>query len=375
MAGLYIHIPFCTSRCYYCDFFSQVDSAAIPQFVAAMVKELEMQAPLQQEPLESIYLGGGTPSLLPLTYLGQILDTVYRQFSLSSSPEITIEGNPDDITQVYAQGLSSLGFNRVSLGVQSLIDTELKQIGRRHNAKQVVDAVEYLRAAGFQNLSLDLIYGLPSQSLDSWQESVERVLALTPQHISAYGLTYEEGTMLSQMRETGKISPASEELYIAQYDWLVERLVQVQYERYEVSNFAKQGYHSRHNSSYWQGKIYYGVGPAAHAFDGSTRSWNEADLTQYVERLTKGLLPRRGSEKLSPSQLFDEMIMLGLRTTQGVSFRKLEALPEVDALLPAFNKKIEGLQARGLLTIKNGYLRATDAGFWLLDGIIANLFH
>jgi oxygen-independent coproporphyrinogen-3 oxidase len=252
MAGLYIHIPFCASKCIYCDFYSLAGSSHdTGQYVDALVAELKLRHRELAEPLRTLYVGGGTPSLLPLGQFARLVDAVGRVAPLDSVEEFTVEVNPDDVTAGYIAGLKELGVNRISMGVQSFDDRDLRFINRRHTARQAIEAVRAIRQAGVHNVSIDLIYGIPGQTLDSWSRTVDQAVALGVEHISAYSLMYEQGTRLWVMRQTGKVAEVDDDTCVAMYDLLVSRLHLAGYGHYEISNFALPGYCSRHNSSYW----------------------------------------------------------------------------------------------------------------------------
>ena len=262
MAGIYIHVPFCQSRCAYCDFYSTTLLSHREAYVDTLCRELEHRLPeLKGEPIKTIYFGGGTPSTLTIEELKKILETIFHLSSLNFQlEEITLEANPDDLTEEYVKGLRTLPINRVSLGIQSFHDRTLRLVGRRHTAQEAIDAVRRLQQAGLTNISIDLIYGLPGETLDDWAYSLNQATALGVKHISAYHLTYEEGTRLWRMQEQGLVTPIDEEQSIRSFELLREKLLAAGYEHYEISNFALPGYHSRHNSSYWQGIIYIGIG-------------------------------------------------------------------------------------------------------------------
>ena len=277
MAGIYIHVPFCQSRCIYCDFYSTTLLAHREAYVETVCRELNHRLPeLQGESATTIYFGGGTPSILGVDKLSRILGSLDN---LESINEITLEANPDDLTEEYIQELRTLPINRISLGVQSFHDRTLQFMGRRHTAQEAINAVRRLQHAGVTNISIDLIYGLPGETLDDWNCSLDQAILLGIKHISAYHLTYEEGTRLWHMQELGIVSPIDEEQSIRSFELLREKLLTAGYEHYEISNFALPGYYSRHNSSYWEGTKYIGVGPGAHSYDGLNRRWNLSNLT------------------------------------------------------------------------------------------------
>lgn len=324
MAGVYVHIPFCASRCSYCDFFSTLRVAdAGEAYVDAVIAEVRMRCgELRGEPVSTLYLGGGTPSHLPVPLLARLIDGVNGVLDLQGLEEFTIEANPDDVTPEWCAVVVALGVNRVSMGVQSFEDEILRAVGRRHDASQVVDAVRNLRGAGIDNISIDLIYGLPGQTVDSWTTTVEQTIALGPKHVSAYGLTYEESTRLWRQRERGEVVEVPEEQCLEMYRVLVERLSAAGFEHYEISNFALPGYYSRHNSSYWDETPYLGLGAAAHSYDGAVRRSNPPDLQGYINEISAGRLACE-VEEMSQWERYDERVMLGLRTAHGVDVARL----------------------------------------------------
>lgn len=324
MAGIYVHIPFCASRCTYCDFFSTLSLGESGEdYVRAVVAEAALRRDeLQGEPVKTLYLGGGTPSQLSASLLEALVHGIDKAIPLADVEEFTIEANPDDVTPQWCAALLPLGVNRVSMGVQSFEDDILRLIGRRHTAGQAIEAVGLLREAGIDKISIDLIYGLPGQTCTSWTESVEHAIALQPQHISAYGLTYEPGTRLWLQRERGEVTEVPEQQCLDMYRILTEKMRAAGYVHYEISNFAKPGHHSRHNSSYWDETPYLGLGAGAHSYDGAERRYNPNNLREYIDKIQAGELAYE-QEKLSWRERYDERVMLGLRTARGVDADRL----------------------------------------------------
>ena len=374
MAGVYVHIPFCASRCSYCDFFStlQLEQKGADYVEAVIAEALLRREELHGETVRTLYLGGGTPSQLPLPLLSRLIAGLGECFDLSGVEEFTVEANPDDVTAAWCEALPPLGVNRVSMGVQTFEDDILRLIGRRHTASQVEEAVARLRDTGIDNISIDLIYGLPRQTIASWTDSVERALALTPQHISAYGLTYEEGTRLWWQRERGEVTEVPEEQCREMYRILVQSLQRAGYEHYEISNFALPGYHSRHNSSYWNDTPYLGLGAGAHSYDGEVRRSNPANLQEYIDKVTAGK-PAFEQEELTRWERYDERVMLGLRTSQGVDADKLRKDFGNEAWRH-FVKMAQGHITAGNLSVSdNGRYVLTRDGIMLSDSIIRDL--
>ncbi|MGM9869737.1 MAG: radical SAM family heme chaperone HemW [Sodaliphilus sp.] len=327
MAGLYVHIPFCRSKCAYCDFYSMPHrlNFAADYVDALLVEASERRGEIVDEPITTLYMGGGTPSLLPEELMEKLVTGLRTTFYLSAVEEFTIEVNPDDVNVDYILFLKSLGVNRVSMGVQSFIDRDLKFINRRHNAAQAIDAVEAINEGGIDNISIDLIYGIPGQSREDWKKNVEKAVLLKVKHISAYTLMYEHGTRLTTMRDLGKVKEVAEEHMAAMYDTLVRVMKSAGYLHYEISNFCKPGYHSRHNSGYWNLTPYLGLGVAAHSYDGVIRRSNPSNLNAYI-RAMKAHESYAIEEVLSESERYDEYVMLRLRTAKGLNMASLRQL-------------------------------------------------
>lgn len=361
MAGIYIHIPFCKSRCRYCDFFSTTQLEKREAYVKAVVEEWgHYQNEWSKQEIRTIYLGGGTPSLLPIESLHLLLHSILSGINPSTIQEITLEANPGDITAEKIQAWRSLGINRLSMGVQSFNDQLLQLIGRRHSAEQAIQAVKTAQAEGIRNISIDLMYALPGQTMAEWQADIAQALEMRVPHISSYGLIYEEGTSLTQWLEQGKIAAIDEEEEMLMYDYLVEQLTQHGYEHYEVSNFAMPGQYSKHNSSYWNDTPYLGLGAGAHSYNGQSRWWNIDDIDEYItQAMSRQLTPER--ETISPKERHTELVMLGLRTSKGV-------------LCTAVNMdKAQEYIAKGYLIQLEDKVIATTKGFHILNRIIEDL--
>lgn len=322
MAGLYIHVPFCHAKCWYCDFYSMCDISRENRYVTALGREWEIRQKEIVEPWTSVYFGGGTPSILSESSLTTISNWLPSGKDIT---ERTIEVNPEDIdARAIETWQKLLGINRISMGIQSLVDTELNAIGRRHSADGAVAAIRTLREQGIENLSLDLIYGLPGQTLDSWRYSLTRLLSFEPEHLSAYMLSYEPGTRLYAQRKAGRIIETDDETLLEMYSILCDLAGKAGYEHYEISNFAKPGMRARHNSAYWKGTPYLGLGPGAHSFDGTTRRANPSNLTQWCESLEK-MEPAYITEVETDTDRINDMIMVSLRTAEGLN---LNDIPE-----------------------------------------------
>lgn len=372
MSGIYLHIPFCKSTCSYCDFYSTGQIKLLDRIVNALCRELTVRKSYLEEAdtVETIYFGGGTPSVLGEAHLHHLFETLNLLFDLSRCKEITLEANPDDLTESYLDILSHYPINRLSIGIQSLHDNELRLLNRRHSAQEAIQAVK--RAKFYMsNISIDLMFGLPLQTLDSWNETIEKSLAFDIQHISAYQLTLEKGTKLYRQRELGNISPASDELSTEMYLMLVKKLTDAGFEQYEISNFSLPTYASKHNSAYWQEKSYLGVGPSAHSFNGFSRQWNIANNMRYVAGIENGK-PEIEQEQLTEIDHYNEKLMTNLRTKIGIdlaAFQKRFGSEQTTRLLQVADKYL----VAGLLNLRENHLCLTSESFWISDGIIADL--
>ena len=324
MAGIYIHIPFCKQRCSYCDFYTRVAPRQINDTVNAIIREMEIRRDyLKDDLIQTIYFGGGTPSLLTAEHFQQIFDKLYSLFTVNAEAEITFEANPDDLTPAFFESIKHLPFNRISIGIQSFDDEELKKINRRHTGNEAIAAFQNARNAGFRNISIDLIYGLPLQTKQSWEIQLQKAFELNPEHISVYGLTYEEGTPLHKLRELGRVSSAADSEMIDMHLFMLQKMESAGYEAYEISNFAKSGFRSQHNSAYWKMKPYLGLGPSAHSFDGNSRSWNVSSIKNYNQAVFANEVFTE-SEMLSTDEKYNEYVMVSLRTMEGVDMDYLQ---------------------------------------------------
>ncbi|WP_314695239.1 radical SAM family heme chaperone HemW [Prevotella histicola] len=412
MLGLYIHIPFCASRCIYCGFYSTVPAkkkderlSVEERYVNAICHEMELRAEKNSDNsgeriggLSTIYLGGGTPSQLSFESLQKIFQTIDNVYHIglewdtenntctTATPiEITMECNPDDITEEFAQNLRSLPINRISMGAQTFSDERLRFLHRRHTADEVETAVKRLRNVNIKNISVDLMFGFPNETLEEWNDDIERLLALDIEHISAYSLMYEKGTPLFRLLQEGKVKEIDEELYRQMYDTLIDRLAKAGYEQYEISNFAKLDvqspkfniqtskskiqslYRSQHNSSYWQNIPYIGIGAAAHSYGNGKRSWNVADIKAYITAIQKNRLPSE-EEIIDADTHYNDIIMTALRTCEGIDLSILPA--EYRTYLIRLAKPF---QQQGLLKEDNGKLHLTRNGIYVSDSIMSDL--
>jgi len=367
MAGIYVHIPFCASRCAYCAFYSTTLSELRSAYVSALIRELDLRTHyLNNKAVETIYIGGGTPSQLSADDLRRLLTTLLTHVDVADY-EFTMECNPDDVDMDLAQLLASLRVNRVSMGVQSFHDVRLRQIGRRHTARQAVEAVENLRRSGISNVSIDLMYGLPGQTFDEWQQDVAQALSLRPSHVSAYALSIEEDTPLWHQLQRGLITETDEETMRAMYFYIVDGLKSAGYEHYEISNFALPGYRSRHNSSYWDSTPYLGIGAAAHSYDGESRQWNIADVEAYIAAINEQRLPFE-CEILNPDTKYNELVMTSLRTSRGLNLDAVDAARRSYCL-----RQAQRYIRSGWLLHEGHFLRITREGIFASDAVISDL--
>ena len=359
MSGIYVHIPFCKSRCKYCDFFSTTHLEKQTQYTEAVLNEWSDRRKELMGGIQTIYIGGGTPSTMSVELLRRIIGAI-KPDTQDAEIEVTIEANPGDITLEKARAWRALGINRLSIGIQSFNDHLLQLLGRRHNGLEAIQAVKNAQSAGFDNISIDLMYALPDQTMAMWQKDIAQALALGVQHISSYGLIYEEGTVLTTLLEHGIIEAVDEEIELQMYDYLVEQLTTHGYEHYEVSNFALPRRQSRHNSSYWNDTPYIGIGAGAHSYNQTQRQWNISELDDYIQQaLAHNLQPE--IEVLTHEQRHTEHIMLALRTCRGVAKKRLN------------QEEAERYIQQGLLTEKNGFIMATTQGFHVLNRIIEDV--
>ena len=372
MAGIYLHIPFCKTRCIYCDFYSTTRSETKDRYVSALCKELQQRKSyLGDEPVETIYFGGGTPSQLSREDFEKIFGTIEKEYNLEQCREITLEANPDDLTPEYIKELSTLPFNRISIGIQTFNEQTLRLLKRRHTADQAIRAVEECRLAGFQNISIDLMYGLPGETPESWKADLEQAVSLNVEHISAYHLIYEEGTPLYEMLLKHKVEEIDEDSSVDFFAMMIEQLTQAGFQHYEISNFCQPDKYSQHNSSYWTGKKYLGCGPSAHSFDGNTRQWNVSSLDQYIEGIEKGI-PVIEIEELSNTTRYNDFVITSLRTMWGLSLSRLKE--EFGTELEQYC--LENAQSylnTGKLELRNNTLYLSKEGIFTSDGIMSDL--
>lgn len=373
MAGIYIHIPFCRQKCNYCNFYSVASRRMQEGFIPALLEEIEMQREyLLNEPIDSVYFGGGTPSFIDPSEIGTILEHLHKNFQLANKCEITLEANPDDISSAAVSSWQHLGINRMSLGIQSFHDTDLEYLYRTHNGRTAKSAIEVILGSGINNLSIDLIYGIPTLNYKMWESNLEQVRAFKIPHLSAYWLTVEEGTVLQKLITRKKLALPDDEAGMAQFQLLRQWAHDNDYTHYEISNFGKQGFFSHHNQSYWNGTKYLGLGPSAHSFNGDTRQWNVSSISTYKEKLNHGIIPAE-TEELTPLIRYEEKIMTGLRTLWGVDLKAVEGHFGF-RIRQLCLKQAQPYLIAGSLVLEEDHLKLGEAGYLISDRIIADLF-
>ncbi len=372
MAGIYVHIPFCRQKCYYCDFYKTVNASRTDKFILALQREiLQRKNYLDNEIIETIYFGGGTPSVLKESELTGMLDFLFLHFKVSPSVEITFEANPDDLTIEYLTQIYKVGVRRLSIGIQSFQDEFLKKMNRRHDANQAIEVVENAAEIGFNDISVDLIYGLPGLSREQWLHDLKQVFKLPVQHLSAYHLTYHKGTAFYTWLKKGTLRALKEKDSVLQFQILIEMAKENGFEQYEISNFAKDKKYSKHNSSYWKGAKYLGLGPSAHSFNGISRSWNVSHIESYIKALESDL-PYSELEILTENNKYNEHILTRLRTIWGVSIIDLKKDFGIEKAT-YFRNNTERYIKTGLVKQHNGIYYLTESGMFVSDEIMTNL--
>ena len=371
---IYIHIPYCKQKCSYCNFHFSTSLHSKDEMLKALETELMLRHnELQNKTLETLYFGGGTPSLLHPDEILKLMDSINHYFDFSNHIEITLEANPDDLSAQYLQSLKSTGINRLSVGVQSFFDEDLKLMNRAHTSSQADSAIKRAQDFGLENISIDLIYGSPTSNLELWKENLKKTIELQVPHISSYALTIEPKTALNQWVKSGKIVPPNEAVQNEEFYWMSDFLKENHFEHYEISNFAKKGYHSKHNAAYWRYQPYLGLGPSAHSYNGANeRSWNVANNIQYIKQLNENRLPLE-KEQLSDKDRYNEALMIGLRTIWGVDMKWMRSQfssSVIDGLLSEIQEKL----SLGLLVLEDDYLKIPEQHWFMADGIASDLF-
>jgi oxygen-independent coproporphyrinogen-3 oxidase len=372
MAGIYIHIPFCRQKCYYCDFYKTVNTSLQHDFIGALKNEAKVRKNyLNDETVETIYFGGGTPSVLTAPEIAEILAVLNDEFKVNSDAEITFEANPDDLSNDYLKALKREGINRLSIGIQAFQNRHLEKMNRRHNAAQAVEAIENAAKNGFSNLSADLIYGLPDLTPKEWEESLNQMFRLPVKHLSAYHLTYHEGTAFYTWLKKGTLKELKEAESVAQFNTLVDLSIANGFEHYEISNLAKDQLYSRHNTAYWMGTKYLGLGPSAHSYDGVSRRWNDSSVEAYRKAQANNQTYFE-EEKLSENDQYNEYILTRIRTKWGVSEKELEQRFGSEKA-NYFSRQLARYNNTGVLQINNETITLTRKGLFVSDEIMADL--
>jgi oxygen-independent coproporphyrinogen-3 oxidase len=373
MSGIYIHVPFCRQACRYCDFYFTVSLKYREAYVAGVLEEMRLRASVSdQEVMASLYLGGGTPSLLSDMQLNRLLDGARQYFNITEGAELTVECNPDDLDREKLLSLKKAGVSRLSIGVQSFHTEDLQLLHRSHDAGQAEKALKDAADMGFENITADLIYGIPGQDPVRWESNLKRMFALPPVHLSAYHLSFEEGTVFEHWRKKKRIRAVSDAFSVAMFRMLRQMASSSGFEHYEISNFAREGWRSRHNQLYWSGKTYLGLGPSAHSFHGHKRSWNVASLKHYLDALGRGQLPSE-EESLGPRERYHDYLLTSLRTSEGVSRAYISGELGPD-FLAHFDREAQEFITKGQLRRQGEHL-VIDPDIWITaDHIIRELF-
>lgn len=378
MSGIYIHIPFCRQACHYCNFHFSVSQKRRPEFVKALIREIKMQKDFlypdndNRFPLDTLYLGGGTPSLLNAAELEIIFNVLHKYYSFIPNAEITLEANPDDLLPEKLETLRKLSVNRLSIGIQSFYEEDLRFMNRSHNSRQAIDVLNYAQEAGFVNITADLIYGTPGMTDKQWEQNIMQLIKMGIPHISAYSLTVEKKTALDVFIRKGKVAPVDEEQAARQFELLCALTAQHGYEHYEVSNFGKRGYFSKHNLGYWSGEPYLGLGPSAHSFKPGMRQWNVANTCKYIDSLKLGKIPFQ-QEILTEQQQYNEYVMTALRTMWGIDEKHVKnkfGIRYHEGMMRSAQKHLNN----GKLVYSSGRLKVSPSGKFFTDGIAADLF-
>ena len=371
---IYLHIPFCKQKCSYCNFHFSTSFSLKDEMLSAIKKEIQLRHnELENKTLKSLYFGGGTPSVLSVDEIKSLIDEIQKYFSFDENIEITLESNPDDLNKNFLEELSQTEINRLSIGTQSFYDEDLKLMNRAHNASEAESSIKRAQDFGLVNISVDLIYGSPTSNFEIWKDNLSKTIELQVPHVSSYALTVEPKTALEKWIENGKIRSPEETEQNQEFYYMKDFLKDNGFDHYEISNFGKPGFHSKHNSAYWKSEPYLGIGPSAHSYNGSLeRSWNIANNPIYIKNLNQNILPIE-KEILTEKDRFNEMIMIGLRTIWGVDLNRINqnfSSEVIDYLNQEIKSKIES----GILEIENNYLKIPEKHWFLADGIASDLF-
>jgi len=371
---IYLHIPFCKQKCSYCNFHFSTSFSLKEEMISAIKKEIQLrQSELENKSLKSLYFGGGTPSVLIVAEIKSLIDEIQKYFSFDKEIEITLESNPDDLNKNFLKELSQTEINRLSIGTQSFFDEDLKLMNRAHNASEAESSIKRAQDFGLENISIDLIYGSPTSNFGIWKENLNKTIELQVPHVSSYALTVEPKTALEKWIENGKVSSPEEAEQNQEFYYMKDFLKDNGFDHYEISNFGKPGFHSKHNSAYWKSEPYLGIGPSAHSYNGSfERSWNVANNPIYIKQLNQNILPKE-TEILSEKDRFNEMMMIGLRTIWGVDLNKINENFSSE-IIDYLNQEIKLKLETEILIIEDNYLKIPEKHWFLADGIASDLF-
>lgn len=371
---IYLHIPFCKQKCSYCNFHFSTSFSLKDEMLSAIKKEIQLRHnELENKTLKSLYFGGGTPSVLSVDEIKLLIDEIQKYFSFDNNIEITLESNPDDLNKNFLKELSQTEINRLSIGTQSFYDEDLKLMNRAHNASEAESSIKRAQDFGLVNISVDLIYGSPTSNFEIWKDNLSKTIELQVPHVSSYALTVEPKTALEKWIENGKIRSPEETEQNQEFYYMKDFLKDNGFDHYEISNFGKPGFHSKHNSAYWKSEPYLGIGPSAHSYNGHLeRSWNIANNPIYIKNLNQNILPIE-KEILSEKDRFNEMIMIGLRTIWGVDLNRINQNFSSE-IIDYLNQEIKSKIESGILEIENNYLKIPEKHWFLADGIASDLF-
>jgi len=374
LAGIYIHIPFCAQKCHYCDFYSLASLKYRDKVIESIIKEIEFRKDFLGDAIvNTIYFGGGTPSILTISEIKTIIDQLYTNYSIAEDPEITLEANPEDLNSEFLRDLKCIGINRLSIGIQTTFDKYLEFMNRRHSAGQGLKSIREAKKAGFTNISIDLIYGIPGLTMDEWKQSIDEILQLGIQHISAYHLTIEEKTAFGVFKKRGKLKEIEEDSSFQQFELLIKKLNEKQFIHYEISNFARENFYSKHNSNYWKQVPYLGIGPSAHSFKKGIRTWNFSSIKPYIEALNENKLPFE-QESLTKTDQYNDYVITTLRTIWGIDINYIEK-EFGEEYLQHLLKNAEYYVNKDYLVMKEKKLTLTSQGKFISDAIISDLFY
>jgi len=371
---IYLHIPFCKQKCSYCNFHFSTSFSLKDEMLSAIKKEIRLRHnELENRSLKSLYFGGGTPSVLSVDEIKSLIDEIQKYFTFDENIEITLESNPDDLNKNFLKELSNTEINRLSIGTQSFFDEDLKLMNRAHNASEAESSIKRAQDFGLENISIDLIYGSPTSNFEIWKENLNKTIELQVPHVSSYALTVEPKTALEKWIENGKVSSPEEAEQNQEFYYMKDFLKDNGFDHYEISNFGKPGFHSRHNSAYWKSEPYLGIGPSAHSYNGNLeRSWNVANNSLYIKNINQDILPKE-TEILSEKDRFNELMMIGLRTTWGVDLEKINQNFSSE-IIDYLNQEIKPKLESGILIIEENYLKIPETHWFLADGIASDLF-